>query len=89
MPSRTLLAAVAVTSTTVSPMLADDGALGLLGELAGLEGEGLVGARDGAGDGDGVSHGAAPLSWCRSCDRAGSQLAARPEPDARAVATGS
>ena len=43
-PSRADLAAVAVTRTTVSPMLDRDGTVGLAGELAGLEGQGLVGA---------------------------------------------
>ena len=47
MPSRMPLAALAVTRTTVSPMRADDGALGLLGELAGLERQGLVGPSTG------------------------------------------
>ena len=36
--------------------LGDDGALGLEGELARLEREGLVGAGDGPGNGDGFSH---------------------------------
>jgi hypothetical protein len=40
-----------------------DGALGLLGELAGLEGQGLVGPAHGSGCGGGVSHGL-PLVSC-------------------------
>ena len=47
MPSRTDLAALAVTRTMVSPMLDDDGALGLRGELAGLEGRVLSVPGDG------------------------------------------
>ncbi len=48
----------------------NDGAVGQVGQLAGLEGQGSVGAADGPRYGDGVSHGA---PWVRGHALAGSQ----------------
>ena len=59
MPSRGLAARQAVTRTIVSPMADDDGAVGLLGQLAGFDRQGLLPIE--------ISRDACMFSVCMKC----------------------
>ena len=92
MPSRRSLLAVGGDEDLGVADAGDDGALGLRGEHAGREGEGLVGPRDGPGNGDGFSHGGfssgARLRSGVGGPVASSQSAILPTPMAERWATG-